>query len=430
MDSDRYVYNACDFEAEYIDVTFDGKKDIVISLGHAGAIGDMVHCAYVYEDGKFVYVKSFEEIPNYSINEEEKCIEGAIHDEVKKYTYEDHEFVSDDSLSTSSKCSQDDQSAYDSAELMDGDELSEDELEKFQEYFNQTDNYGFSVSSYRDAEQINWGYVFAYGAGIKNCDYSQDAVDAYLDANEYYDEVEYDLIALSGDDVREFVQKKTGLTDFDVASISGFIYVEEYDILFKQVSDFYDMNIYCQKGVRNGELIQIVYSVGSQNNNRRITLKETGDSDAPYRYVSNRELWEENADEIIEATIYDNSGTITCAVISAYNGLEVELIVDNQVTCLASLDLVNSEDIEQYSDVTEIEFCDVDGDGIGDMVAILSDGDSSIAILCMGYADEWEEGYYEGEVAVTKWLSENVDEMTADNVIRYIFDHQDEFKSI
>lgn len=93
MDTDRYVFDACDFEAEYVDVTFDGQKDVVISLGHVGASGDMAHCVYVYEDGEFVYVKSFENIPNYSINEEEKCIEGVVNGEKTKYTYSDKEFV-------------------------------------------------------------------------------------------------------------------------------------------------------------------------------------------------------------------------------------------------------------------------------------------------------------------------------------------------
>ena len=40
-----------------------------------------VSCAYVYEENDFVYVKSFEQIPNYEINEEQKCI-----DDMRVYT--------------------------------------------------------------------------------------------------------------------------------------------------------------------------------------------------------------------------------------------------------------------------------------------------------------------------------------------------------
>ena len=49
---DRYVNSGCDFSCGYIDVTFDGHEDIVISLGAAGNC--LVHCAYVYDNGEFV----------------------------------------------------------------------------------------------------------------------------------------------------------------------------------------------------------------------------------------------------------------------------------------------------------------------------------------------------------------------------------------
>ena len=97
MDSDRYVFDACDFTAELVDVTFDGNKDLVISLGHQGAHGTEVHCAYVYEDGSYVYKKSFEQIPDYSLDHENKKIlgradSGAESNEAS-YSYENGEFV-------------------------------------------------------------------------------------------------------------------------------------------------------------------------------------------------------------------------------------------------------------------------------------------------------------------------------------------------
>lgn len=96
----------------------------------------------------------------------------------------------DDSKKTSSTKSIEELSDYDSAETMEGDELSSAELEKLEEYLNQIDNYGFTLASYKNADQIEWGYVFAYGAGIENCDYSQEAVDAYLEASDEFDPVE------------------------------------------------------------------------------------------------------------------------------------------------------------------------------------------------------------------------------------------------
>lgn len=92
-DADRYVYDACDFEVKYEDITFDEHKDIVISLGHQGAAGTCVSCAYVFENGDFVYVKTFEDIPNYSINDAQKCIDGFFKDKTFKYQFINGEFV-------------------------------------------------------------------------------------------------------------------------------------------------------------------------------------------------------------------------------------------------------------------------------------------------------------------------------------------------
>ena len=98
MDSDRYVCDACDFSAELVDVTFDGHKDLVISLGHQGAHGTEEHCAYVYEDGRYKYKKSFEKIPNYSLDIENKEIHGWVRSNAEKtnelsFVYKDGEFV-------------------------------------------------------------------------------------------------------------------------------------------------------------------------------------------------------------------------------------------------------------------------------------------------------------------------------------------------
>lgn len=95
--SDRYPWDACGFEAEYKDITFDGNRDIVICLGDAGTSAAKIHCAYIYEEGNFIYKKSFEQILGYTLNEEEKCIEGMYRSGnqfwKQKAIYKDGEFV-------------------------------------------------------------------------------------------------------------------------------------------------------------------------------------------------------------------------------------------------------------------------------------------------------------------------------------------------
>ena len=321
---------------------------------------------------------------------------------------------------------------HEPAYMLEGTPLTEDEMGQLQDFFNQPDNYGFTLSSYKTPDEIDWGKVFAYGAGIENCEYSQEALDAYLEADEYYDSVEYDVIALSGDDIRAFVETKTGKTDFDVASVDGFTYVESFDILFAQVSDTYDRNVSCLDGVKSGDSIQVVVEAGLQEHKRLITLKEANESDKTYQFCSNRELWEEDVEKTIEARNFDTDEKVTCAVVSTEKGLDIEVIEEDSVTIVAHprFSVHETVDIRKYSDIKEIAFCDVDGDKLSDMVTVLSDGQESIAVLNVGVVDEDGFGYSIGNSAVTKWLSANVSDMNAENVIRYALDHQDELKNI
>ena len=100
--SDRYPWDACGFEAEFRDVTFDGNKDIIICLGYGGTSAARIHCAYVFENGDYVYKKSFEKISDYSVNNAEKCIEGWYRSGTCYYRqraiYENGEFVIEDFL--------------------------------------------------------------------------------------------------------------------------------------------------------------------------------------------------------------------------------------------------------------------------------------------------------------------------------------------
>lgn len=76
--AERYVYNACDFDAKLVDVTFDGHDDIVISLGYAGSHSDEVYCAYVYDHGEFVYNRTYELIRNPEIDPDNKRILSSV----------------------------------------------------------------------------------------------------------------------------------------------------------------------------------------------------------------------------------------------------------------------------------------------------------------------------------------------------------------
>ena len=97
--SDRYPLDVCEFDAVYQDVSFDGNKDIVISLGNSKY--SSIHCAYVYESGEFQYKKSFENIPDYVVDEKSNSILGRERSSFYQYKYMNGQFqpvINDDSL--------------------------------------------------------------------------------------------------------------------------------------------------------------------------------------------------------------------------------------------------------------------------------------------------------------------------------------------
>ncbi len=97
INTNRHTHSAANFDVVFEDVTFDGNKDVLIFLGYAGNQGISRYCAYIYENGEYIYTNSFERIPNYSINNTDKYIVGSYFDRnIKheiKYSYADGEFV-------------------------------------------------------------------------------------------------------------------------------------------------------------------------------------------------------------------------------------------------------------------------------------------------------------------------------------------------
>ena len=248
---------------------------------------------------------------------------------------------------------------YDSTEMMDGEALTEEELKNFGDYFNQAQNYVFTIPQYRTPDMINVKGVTA---------------------------------------------------DTDRPEIA------------------------CPEGVRNDDMIQIVVSYPeSTRYNRRVTLIETGDADQPYQFYSCRQLWEDAMDKIIEAPIYGTDKTVTCGVINQYDlwTTEIDIIEDNAVSNIVLLSPYIGEENRASDEVKELAFCDIDKDGNDELIAICVYGDETRAILCGGNPDkdgkidysEWKEGY-------SVWLRENVNDMTVDNVIRYILEHQDELDGV
>lgn len=88
------------------DVTFDGNKDLLVYLGQFGNQGVEYWDAYVWNEvkQKFLFVPSFHDIPNPTLNKKEKIIESfsrgsAVDYEFGKWKFEKGVFVQKELLS-------------------------------------------------------------------------------------------------------------------------------------------------------------------------------------------------------------------------------------------------------------------------------------------------------------------------------------------
>lgn len=89
---DRYAADACSFDAHFEDVTFDGQEDLMISLGYQGVHGIPVYCAYIYQNGRYIYEQSFEDIPDYTVDAEHQRIIGYCNSGADSYTEPEYEY--------------------------------------------------------------------------------------------------------------------------------------------------------------------------------------------------------------------------------------------------------------------------------------------------------------------------------------------------
>ncbi|MCM1496296.1 MAG: hypothetical protein NC089_10935 [Bacteroides sp.] len=87
----HYLGEGCSFAAHFEDVTFDGNKDLIISVGNSRHAE--YYCAYIYENGEFRYEKTFEHIPSYEINNDEKVIYGSDTDGVGLFIDTTYEYI-------------------------------------------------------------------------------------------------------------------------------------------------------------------------------------------------------------------------------------------------------------------------------------------------------------------------------------------------
>ena len=171
-------------------------------------------------------------------------------------------------------------------------ELSQAEISDFQNAFSDDENYGFLLSAYDDARDVDLYQVFYTGAGMSGPDNSEEIIDAYL-ASIGETELFTDCTILTYTQIDDFLLAKTGYTLSDMTKSLNWEYVAQYDVFVHQHGDTNYITANCTGGRAVGpDLYEIDYEFnggiydndGNLFNGGTATVNTAG---AAIKFVSN-----------------------------------------------------------------------------------------------------------------------------------------------
>ncbi len=114
--------------------------------------------------------------------------------------------------------------------------LSQKELEKLSDYFNEIENNGFLTSSYQTIKDINLGELLYNGAGLDGIQITEENTALYL-SYAGYDEVYTALEMLSRNEIDRYLMEHTGYSFDEMNSELDWIYIPELDAFATEHGD-------------------------------------------------------------------------------------------------------------------------------------------------------------------------------------------------
>ena len=285
---------------QYLDVTGDGKEELLITNAYGDVIDIYSHeedpvyaygvpyrgVATVYPDGTLV------EAISYGVN-------GAGYmwfkydDDTGEYvglrtkeesadkeniTLEEGEHIADIEVPAAWKEKLD--AAFHAISLPDN--MTDEELADVEKELNSIGYYGFLLSTYPDPSRIDWNEVFYVGAGFTQNYPSEEILDAYMKATgeeEFYT----DFTVMKGEDVRNYVKKTSGMDYSEMKCPLEWTYLEDYDLYLMEHGDTNQTTVSVTGGhYENGEYAISYY--GYWDKEYCVTFRDEG---GDYLFISN-----------------------------------------------------------------------------------------------------------------------------------------------
>ena len=300
-------------------------------------------------------------------------------------------------------------------------DLSWDECKEFTELLDSDEYNGFYRVTFDNPKDIDWNEVLADGAGISREKITKEDKKFYLDDDRSYNSLDHELIAISGASIKDYIYKHTG-TSIDIKDTLLWVYNKNKDVYYKELDYLQYKPCTCVSGVKLKDTY--VLEVASDESdftepNKKMVLVKTENG---YVVKSNVNMWEVGNDKKLTFNVdipqlSADARLVTYQSDDAHfddgNSARIAIIGDNQLVDFVNLYASEDDDIIDIRKITHIEVCDLNCDGVNDLIAVGYDNHSILKTIIF-ITEEKYDGTYglftarDLSVSLSKELADNL----------------------
>ena len=305
-------------------------------------------------------------------------------------------------------------------------DLSWDECKEFTELLDSDEYNGFYRVTFDNPKDIDWNEVLADGAGIPREKITKEDKKFYLDDDKSYNSLDCELIAISGASIKDYIYKHTG-TSIDIKDTLLWVYNKNKDVYYKELDYLQYKPCTCVSGVKLKDTY--VLEVASDESdftepNKKMVLVKTENG---YVVKSNVNMWEVGNDKKLTFNVdipqlSADARLVTYQSDDAHfddgNSARIAIIGDNQLVDFVNLYASEDDDIIDIRKITHIEVCDLNCDGVNDLIVLGYDYNSILKTIICTTEKKYDDTYglfisSELSVSLSKELGDN---LTIDSV--------------
>ncbi len=281
-------------------------------------------------------------------------------------------------------------------------DLSWDECKEFTELLDSDEYNGFYRVTFDNPKDIDWNEVLADGAGIPREKITKEDKKFYLDDDRSYNSLDYELIAISGASIKDYIYKHTG-ANIDLKDDLLWVYNKNKDVYYKELGYLQYTPCTCVSGVKLNDTYALEVAADDydffDNPNKKMVLIKTKNG---YVVKSNVNVWEVGNDKKLTFDVDIPQLAADVRIVTYQSGAahmdmdessRIAIIGNNQLIDYVSLSASYGDDTIDIRKVTDIEVCDLNCDGIKDLIVLGYDDQFILKAIVVTTEKKYDDTY-------------------------------------